>query len=37
MENKHSENKKKRMALRQSILSIRRNLSALDVEDAGYK
>ncbi|MDO5351206.1 MAG: 5-formyltetrahydrofolate cyclo-ligase [Succinatimonas sp.] len=37
METKHSENKKKRTALRQSMLSIRRNLSALDIEDAGYK
>lgn len=37
MENKHSENKKKRIALRQSILTIRRHLSALDIEDAGYK
>lgn len=37
MENKHLENKKKRSALRQSILKYRRNLSKLDIEDAGYK
>ena len=35
--NKYSENKKRRIALRQQILEKRRNLSALDIEDGGYK